>query len=142
MARQWTYDVGIEAARGDHRRLYGDGLQGRPKGRRGVDEDRLAIRPRRQTRKLSIDCHRSPGKGGGKHAEVVQPVDISAFPHRPPPQSVLTKYLFQGRGPARSESTTLLRDWLGRARAWSSRAEPVDQISVHPRCPTPSQLRT
>src|ERR1700722_12936926 len=130
MAGQRTHDVGIEAARGDHRCLYGDGLQVRPEGRRGVDEDRLTISPRRIARKLSVDCHWSSGKGGGKHAEVVQPVGISAFRHRPPPPSILTKYLFQGRGPARSELTTLLRDWLGRARAWSSRAEPVDQISV------------
>ena len=36
---------------------------------------------------------------------ILQPVGISAFRHRPPPPSILTKYLFQSRGPARSEST-------------------------------------
>jgi len=81
MAGQRTHDVGIEAARGDHRCLYGDGLQVRPERRRRVDEDRAAIRPRRIARKLFIDCHGSSGKRGGKHGEVVQPAGISAFRH-------------------------------------------------------------
>src|ERR1700733_6002859 len=132
MAGQRTHDVGIETARGDHRCLYGDGLQVRPEGRRYVDEDRLAIRPRRIARKLSVDCHWSSGKGGGKHAEGMQPVGISAFRHRPPPPSILTKYLFQSRGPARSESTRLLRHRSGRVSTSSNPPGNVDQISVPP----------
>ena len=65
-----------------------------------------------------------PAKAVANMPKSCKPVGISAFRHRPPPPSILTKYLFQSRGPARSESTRLLAHRSGRIHTWSSRAEP------------------